>query len=115
MTNRVTPIDPASRIDLFRKRTQELLEEAELPEFDHVVYDEGQALLAFFWDHPRFMLAVNLRRSSIHTSTADDLARAWTRKFGGDWRARLRRGAIRREEPLPFRVGPDGLSRSAAS
>lgn len=113
MSNDVSQIDPASRIDLFRRRARELVAEARLPDFDHVVYDEARETLGFFWEHPRFLLGVDLRRSSIAGPTAEDLARAWARKFGGDWRARLRRGAIPREEPLPFQVGADGLSRSA--
>lgn len=104
-------IDPASRIDIFRRRTTELADEAGLPEFDHVLYDEEQGLLGFLWDHPRFMIAVDLRRSNVLGTTADDLLASWHAKFGGDWRARLARDAIHREEPVDLVIGADGLSR----
>ncbi len=115
MTTFESRIDPASRIDVFRRRTAEIAAEAGLPPFDHVIFDERQATLGFLWDHPRFMIAADLRRSNVLATTADDLLASWHAKFGGDWRARLARGAIRRAEPVDFEVGADGLSRRPAS
>lgn len=103
-------MDPTFRIDVFKKRATELVAESGLPLFDYVMFDEDSCMLGFFWDHPRFLFAADLRRSNVLSATADDLLAAWHRKFGGDWRARLARGAIRREEPLNFIVRPDGLS-----
>lgn len=114
MTTYESRIDPASRIDVFRRRTAEIAAEAGLPPFDHVLFDEAQGLLGFLWDHPRFMIAADLRRSNVLATTANDLLASWHAKFGGDWRARLARGAIRREEPLDLVIGADGLSREPA-
>lgn len=112
MTTYESRIDPASRIEVFKRRNIELAAEVGLPPFDHMIFDEAQGMLGFLWDHPRFMLAVDLRRSNVLGTTSDDLLAAWHAKFGGDWRARLARGAIRREEPLDLEVGADGLSSS---
>lgn len=111
MTTSGSRIDPASRIDVFRRRTTEIAEEAGLPPFDHVLFDEEQGMIGFLWEHPRFMIAADLRRSGVLATTADYLLASWHAKFGGDWRARLARGAIRREEPTNLVVGDDGLSR----
>jgi hypothetical protein len=113
MTTYESRIDPTTRIDIFRRRTTELADEAGLPEYDHVLFDEAQGMLGFLWEHPRFMIAVDLRRSNVLGTTANDLLASWHAKFSADWRARLARGAIRREEPTNLVVGADGLSRRA--
>jgi hypothetical protein len=91
-------LDPASRVGLFTDRMRELCREADLPEFDRAIYDAPLETLAFQWEHPPFGVAVSLRKSSVYQGCdADRLRDQWVRKHGGDWRARLERGAIRRK------------------
>ncbi len=100
-------LDPAARRRIFTDRVRKLCAEAELPEFDQAIYDARTETLGFLWDHPRFAIAVPLRTSSVYRGCdAATLREQWIRKHGGDWQARLARGAIRRERPLPDGAPP---------